>query len=166
MNTIKLIAAMLVAGLMAGCSTIKQAAVERVDLGDGLIFDLVPVGPAFAAADKAAPGSGAVLKMVEGQLAAKREAKLGPFNGLPYTTERQVVLMDGTVIPQEKIAKIVRIRTPIVPQPIVDVVEPADVSIRPVTNSIPEPTANLSAQADQPAPPASDIDAALEGIGK
>lgn len=159
MKSIRLIGGLLVLGLLAGCSTVKQAAMERVDLGDGLIFDVVPVGPAFAAADKAYPGAGTVLKLVEAQLAAKREAKLGPFNGLPFTTERQVVLKDGTVIPQDKIAKIVRIRTPIVPQPIVDVVEPADISTQPVTNA-------PSASPIEPTTPADDVDTALENLGK
>ena len=158
--------------LGSGCASIKQAATDRVDLGDGLIFDLVPVGPAFAAADKAAPGSGAVLRLIESDLKSKREAKLGPFGGLPYTTARQVILKTGVVIQEDEIAKIVRIRTPIVPAPVIDVVEPMDYGTQPpATLPIPEPTPPVVTPDAPPAidPPAAtpaSIEDALKAISE
>lgn len=162
----------LLLALGSGCASMKQAATERVDLGDGLIFDLVPVGPAFAAADKAAPGSGAVLRLIESDLKSKRDAKLGPFGGLPYTTARQVILKTGVVIQEDEIAKIVRIRTPIVPAPVIDVVEPADYGTQPaatVPPAQPTPpvvTPEAPPAIDPPATPPASIEDRLEAISE
>jgi len=120
-RNIGVLAVVLVALLASGCASVK----ERIDLGDGLVFDLVPVG--------AVPGdTGKALKFISDRYAVEREARLGPFNGLPFTTRRTVILKDGTEIPEERIAKIVRTRTPVMPAPVVDVLDPADFPSNPI----------------------------------
>jgi hypothetical protein len=115
----------LIGWMCSGCAMLKQEAASRVDLGDGMVFDVIPVGAAVTGANAVVPGSGAVLDKIEKRLAAKREAKLGPFNGLPYTTTRSVILKTGVVIPESDIAKIVETLTPIVPAAVTRVIDPA-----------------------------------------
>lgn len=117
---------MLTALLVSGCASLSRETAERVDLGDGLVFDLIPVSAVAAGANALQPGAGSVVQQVERKLAAKREARLGPFNGLPFTTTRSVILKNGTVISEGEIAKIVETLTPIVPEPVTRVIAPSE----------------------------------------
>ena len=151
----------------SGCAVLKDQAMQRVDLGDGMVFDVVPVGAAVTGANAVVPGSGEVLAKIEKRLAAQREAKLGPFNGLPYTRTRSVILKDGTVIAEAQIAKIVETLTPIVPAAVTRVIEPADFGTRPVgtTNSTTEATDPPSPGSSGAASSTDGVDELLEDIG-
>lgn len=165
---------MLMVGLIglccSGCAMLKQEAASRVDLGDGMVFDVIPVGAAVTGANAVVPGSGAVLDKIEKRLAAKREAKQGPFNGLPYTTTRSVILKDGKIIPESEIAKIVETLTPIVPVPVTRVIEPAAFGTRPVAGGTAEGAEGGVVTADPAVPPlptetTDAVDDLLEAIG-
>ncbi|TXH09812.1 MAG: hypothetical protein E6R03_16175 [Hyphomicrobiaceae bacterium] len=145
MTTMKSIAAILSVCLLAGCGTLGpklgSTVADQIDLGDGMVFGIVPISEAASAVNKAAPGGGAVVDALGEHFAKQRQAKYGPFNGLQYTTERQVVLKTGKVIPQSEIDRIVEILSPIVPGPIVRVVEPQRMSYETVSGtSVPNGT--------------------------
>lgn len=115
------IAAVLVGVLCAsGCAQLTGG------LGDGRVLSVVEVGTAASLLDKAYPGSGAALKALSaGAADITGKVDKGPFGGLPYKVRRDVILTDGTSIPEERIAQIVETLTPIVPEAIVRVVSPA-----------------------------------------
>ena len=171
----RIIAVALAVLACSGCAVLKDQAKQRVDLGDGMVFDVLPVGPAFAGANAVVPGSGQILAKLEEQFAAKREAKLGPFNGLPYTRTRSVILKDGTVIAEAQIAKIVETLTPIVPAAVTRVIEPADFATAPIGHEEAQATQGAQPPAvptDPPSPGSSGaassadgVDALLEAIG-
>lgn len=142
-------AAAVVLCALCGCGTfgkkVGAEVADRVDLGDGTVLGIVPISLAATAANAVRPGAGDYVNMLEGKLKSQREAKLGPFNGLPYTTTRQVVLKTGAVIPESEIERIVEIMTPTVPGPIIRVIEPANyntvpATVAPVTNAPPAAT--------------------------
>ena len=87
-----------------------------------------------------------------------------PFGGLDYTRQRQVVLKDGSIIQEQQIEKIVEILTPIVPAPIVRVIEPEAIATRPV-EAAPTPTPTLPPATLDPQPISEALDA-LESLGK
>lgn len=167
------VAALALAGALTvnGCAMLKGQAASRVDLGDGMVFDVIPVGAAVTGANAVVPGSGEVLNKIEARLAAKREAKYGPFNGLPYTTTRSVILKNGTVITEAEIAKIVETLTPIVPAAVTRVIEPAAFGTVPAasgqgTEQIPPPQGSSGAASQPAAGSGTDaVDDLLEAIG-
>lgn len=95
-------------------------------------------------------------------IAPPKEEK--PFGGLDYTRQRQVVLRDGTVIQEQQIEKIVEILTPIVPAPIVRIIEPEAIATRPVEDA-PTPTPTLPPATLDPKTISEALDA-LESLGK
>lgn len=125
----KLIMAMAVAVSLCGCASPWK-------FGDGKIGP-VSVDTVAGAADLARPGTGALIRHGETTLQNVMGVKVGPFGGLPYTTQRQVILLDGTIITDAQIAKIIEILTPVMPAAIVRTVLPADYVTVPVTNSTP-----------------------------
>jgi hypothetical protein len=145
-------------GLAAmGCASFQKAVSDRVDPGDGKVLGVVPVDLVSEGADAAAPGSGKIVGRIEEALKARREAKLGPFNGMAFTTRREIILKDGTSITEEKIAKIIETLTPIVPEPVVRVITPAQFvtvpQVEPVsTNEVFDP-AFIEAAGGEPATP-------------
>lgn len=136
MIDVRLLLLLLACAITSGCATpfgkkVNSAVAERVDLGDGMIFDLVPVSLGSKAADAAYPGSGKIIDAIEAKLKGQRDAKLGPFNGLPYTTQRQVVLkadlaakLGRAILSEQEIENIIEVLTPIVPGSITRVIEP------------------------------------------
>lgn len=170
----KLLAGLGLVAIGAGCSTpqvnqakedIKAEVSGTVDLGDGKIFNLVPVSMASNAADSAAPGAGKIVDLVAGGFKERRDARLGPFNGLPYTVERQVVLKTGVVIPQSEIENIIEVLTPIVPSAITRVVKPAAFSTQQVEPDEPAVTNSAPAEASPDAPVVDpDIEAELNNL--
>lgn len=116
----------IVAMLSSSCSTagVKQ----RVDLGDGQIFDLLPVSPAAKALNIYKPGAGDALLKIEDVLAARRAANLGKtdtntIERLERVTSYQFLLkepVDGLILQASNISTVQRIRAPVVPDSIVD----------------------------------------------
>ena len=144
----KAVAAMLLTATL-GCAAARQ------NLGNNQVdipgVGAVPVETVARWADIARPGAGAAIRMGEAGLQdALGRTPQGPFGGLPYTTARQVVLKNGTVITEAEIERIVEILTPIVPAAIVRVGAPPDYVTAPV------------ATAADPAPATADVTAAVD----
>lgn len=114
--------------LAAGCATggdkrisVRDAIADRVDIGDGEVMDAVPASTVIGAIDKAVPGSGTALTAAEENLKSRREAKFGPFGGLPYTIRPYAITKDGTVLTEKDLAEVGEIYVPVVPEPVVRV---------------------------------------------
>ena len=109
-----------------GCAQLREG------IGNGRVFGVVDVDDAAKAVDKLYPGSGSALRAISsGAADLTGKTPIGPFGGLPYTIRRDVVLTDGTRIPEERIAQIVETLTPVVPAAIVRVVAPASFATAP-----------------------------------